>query len=65
MKRQDSLLQHNKTSLFFLTSNNENYVNELSIWAAYYIFCLAWGFSKMLAIPMRIKPRKQVSPKKR
>ncbi|PFI43237.1 hypothetical protein COI73_28970 [Bacillus cereus] len=35
-----------------LTSANDNYVNKLSIWAAYFIFCLAWFFSEMLAIPL-------------
>ncbi|KAA0780997.1 hypothetical protein DN404_00855 [Bacillus sp. TE8-1] len=30
------------------TSNNENYVNELSKWMAYFIFCLAWFFSDYL-----------------
>ncbi|PGV54484.1 hypothetical protein COD94_29535 [Bacillus cereus] len=35
----------------FLITDNDNYVNELSIWAAYCIFCLAWVFSTMLAIP--------------
>ncbi|MGE7874992.1 hypothetical protein ACQKOJ_26735, partial [Bacillus paramycoides] len=34
-----------------MTSANDNYVNELSIWSAYCIFCLAWFFSKMLAVP--------------
>ncbi|PFI75175.1 hypothetical protein COI83_30210 [Bacillus cereus] len=33
-----------------LTLDNDNYVNELSIWAAHCIFCLAWYFSKMLAV---------------
>ncbi|TBX38560.1 hypothetical protein E0M35_29185 [Bacillus thuringiensis] len=32
-------------------SYNENYVNELSIWTAHCIFCLAWFFFEMLAIP--------------
>ncbi|PHE40472.1 hypothetical protein COI47_29765, partial [Bacillus pseudomycoides] len=26
-------------------------LNELSIWTAYCIFCLAWVFSKTLAVP--------------
>ncbi|QWH32145.1 hypothetical protein EXW51_30540 (plasmid) [Bacillus mycoides] len=34
-----------------LATNNDNYVNELSIWAAHCIFCLACFFSKMLAVP--------------
>ncbi|EDZ49044.1 hypothetical protein BCAH1134_C0407 (plasmid) [Bacillus cereus AH1134] len=29
---------------FFLDTNNDNYVNKLSIWAAYFIFCLAWVY---------------------
>ncbi len=35
----------------FLATDNDNYLNELSIWAAYCIFCLAWFFSEMLAVP--------------
>ncbi|PRT14067.1 hypothetical protein C6353_26680 [Bacillus toyonensis] len=31
-----------------LTSSNKNYVNKLSIWAAYFIFCLACFFSSLL-----------------
>ncbi len=34
-----------------LTTVNDNYVNKLSIWAAYFIFCLAWLFSEMLTVP--------------
>lgn len=34
-----------------LTSAFVNYVNKLSIWTAYFIFCLAWFFSEMLAVP--------------
>ncbi|MED0963117.1 MULTISPECIES: hypothetical protein [Bacillus cereus group] len=34
----------------FFTTINENYVNKLSIWTAYYIFGLAYIFVKMLAV---------------
>ncbi|MCU5653187.1 DUF3888 domain-containing protein [Bacillus mycoides] len=34
------------------TSAFNNYVNKLSIWAAYCIFCLACFSSKMLAVPL-------------
>ncbi|MDO6632804.1 hypothetical protein Q4580_23580, partial [Bacillus thuringiensis] len=27
--------------------------NKLSIWTAYFIFCLAWFFSEMLAVPQK------------
>ncbi|KAB1348375.1 hypothetical protein FNE58_00165 [Bacillus thuringiensis] len=36
---------------FKITSANENYVNEPSVWTAHRIFCLAWGFSKMQTVP--------------
>ncbi|MCU5093055.1 hypothetical protein OCD93_27915, partial [Bacillus toyonensis] len=39
-----------KTGGVCFTSAFENYVNKLSIWIAYCIFCLAWVFSEMLAI---------------
>ncbi|PEG13101.1 hypothetical protein CN544_19165 [Bacillus toyonensis] len=49
-----------KLAIFELnfTFDNDNYVNKLSIWTAYYIFCLAWGFSKMLAVPHRQQAKK-------
>ncbi len=35
-----------------------NSVNKPSIWAAYCIFCLAWGFSEMLAVPLKQTTKK-------
>ncbi|PEA09797.1 hypothetical protein CN425_26875 [Bacillus cereus] len=35
---------------FAFTSAFENYVNELPIWEAHCIFCLAWVDSEMLAV---------------
>lgn len=32
------------------TPNNDNDVNKLSIWAAYYIFLFSVGFCKMLGV---------------
>lgn len=46
-----------------LTTVNENYVNKLSIWAAYCIFCLAWGFSEMLAISHIHQLKNFITPK--
>lgn len=43
-----------------LTSNNESYVNKLSIWTAYYIFCLVYIFVKIWEVPYVINLRKQV-----
>ncbi|PDZ37840.1 hypothetical protein CN520_29255 [Bacillus cereus] len=40
-----------------MTANNENYVNKLSIWAAYFIFCLTWFFSKILAVSHAHQPK--------
>jgi hypothetical protein len=45
-----------------LTSNNENYVNELSKWTAHFIFCLAWFFSEMLAVPHAHQLKKYIKP---
>ncbi|PDZ74489.1 hypothetical protein CN568_26465 [Bacillus pseudomycoides] len=45
-----------------LATYNDNYVNELSIWVAYFIFCLAWVFSKMLALPHRYQVKKLIMP---
>ncbi|MFD0769304.1 hypothetical protein ACFQZ1_10520, partial [Bacillus sp. CGMCC 1.60114] len=45
-----------------LTFYIENYVNELSKWMAYFIFCLAWFFSKMLAVPHRHQVKKYIVP---
>ncbi|QWH77032.1 hypothetical protein EXW59_10255 [Bacillus mycoides] len=40
--------------LRLFTSNNENYVNALSIWAAYFIFCLARGFFHEEKTPYKV-----------
>ncbi|OJD62318.1 hypothetical protein BAU27_11635 [Bacillus sp. NH11B] len=47
---------------FFIT-DKINYVNEMSIWTSYCMFCLAWVFSKMLAVSHRYQANKSKYPK--